>query len=57
MAINEINNYTDIRVSYKPIRENRRIIALKFSIDLIDISEYVKNTENRYYQLDGKKEE
>ena len=56
-AINEINNYTDIKVTYKPIRENRRIIALKFTIDLIDINEYLKNTGNRYYQLDGKKEE
>jgi plasmid replication initiation protein len=57
MAINEINNYTDIKVSYKAIRENRRIVALKFNIDLIDITEYIKNTEKRYYQLDGKKEE
>jgi plasmid replication initiation protein len=57
MAINEINNYTDIRVSYKPIRENRRIVALKFTVDLINMNQYVKNTENRYYQLDGKKEE
>jgi plasmid replication initiation protein len=56
-AINEINNFTDIRVSYTPIRENRRIVALNFNIETIDIMDYVNNTGRRYEILEKLKEE
>jgi plasmid replication initiation protein len=55
-AINEINKYTDIKVNYTPIRENRKIIALKFIITKNNYMENAINISNRYNALEGKKE-
>lgn len=32
IAINEINNLTDIKISYEPIRHGRKVVKLKFNI-------------------------
>lgn len=55
-AIEEINKYTDIKVSFTPIRENRKIVALKFIITKNDYMENAINISNRYYALEGKKD-
>lgn len=56
-AIEEINKYTDLFVSYTPIRQNRKIVAIKFDIrQELETMRQVEKMLNRYYSLEGKKE-
>ncbi len=52
-AIDEINKYTDINVSYKLIRENRIIKYIDFELFRSTINEKI-NQENRNIRLGGK---
>ena len=52
-AIDEINKYTDINVSYKLIRENRIIKYIDFELFRSTINEKI-NQENRNKRLGGK---
>ena len=51
-AIEEINQYTDLIVSYTPIRESRKIVALEFTLDKKDTFESFYAFKNAERELD-----
>ena len=53
MAVREINELSDITVSYVPIREGRKIVEVEFSIQKKDVNERLQTWEN----IENKKNE
>ena len=52
-ATREINQYTDIEISWEPIKQGRKVIAVKFSFNERDVFGRIANSINAANQLDG----
>ena len=53
-SISEINQYTDLNISYEPIRTVRTITALKFIVNVKSSKDYIVTCANRSAKLNEK---
>lgn len=51
-AIKEINTYTDLKVSWEPKKESKKIIGITFYMIQLDFIQYGKNRQNATKELD-----
>lgn len=51
--VEEINKYTDLRLTVEPIREQRRVVRLKITVEKLDYFERDKNYQRTKKELDG----
>lgn len=52
-ATREINMYTDLQVSWEPIKESRRVIAVRFDVKQLDVLDRMDTIANAEEKLDG----
>lgn len=50
-SVKEINQFTDLKVQWKPIKEGRKIVAIRFLVEHLSEKELRTNTFNALKQL------